>query len=42
MWVALLKCFSKNSSVFAMFIDQSFNETLPNDIVSFEQLGPDI
>ena len=25
-----------------MFNDQSFNDTLTNDIVSFEQLGPDI
>ena len=29
--------FSKN-----IRIDQSFNDTLANDIVSFEQLGPDI
>ena len=32
--------FSKNISVFAIFTDQSFNDTLTNDIVSFEQLGP--
>ena len=32
--------FSKNISVFSMFNDQSFNDTLTNDIVSFEQLGP--
>ena len=25
-----------------MFNDQSFNDTLINDIVSFEQLGPDL
>ena len=25
-----------------MFNDQSFNDTQTNDIVSFEQLGPDI
>ena len=25
-----------------MFNDQSFNDTLTNDIISFEQLGPDI
>ena len=41
-----LKCksyshfFSKNISVFAIFGDQSFNDTLTNNIVSFEQLGP--
>ena len=32
--------FSKNIIVFAIFNDQSFNDTLTNDIVSFEQLGP--
>ena len=37
MWVALL-FFSKNISVYAIFIDQSFNNMF-NDIVSFEQLG---
>ena len=26
--------------VYAIFDDQSFNDTLTNDIVSFEQLGP--
>ena len=31
--------FSKNISVYAIFNDQSFNDTLTNDIVSFEQLG---
>ena len=31
---------SKNDSVYAIFDDQSFNDTLANDIVSFEQLGP--
>ena len=31
---------SKNINVYAMFNDQSFNDTLTNDIVSFEQLGP--
>ena len=25
----------------AIFNDQSFNNTLTNDIISFEQLGPD-
>ena len=32
--------FSKNISVYAIFNDQSFNDMLTNDIVSFEQLGP--
>ena len=31
--------FSKNS-VYVIFNDQSFNDTLTNDIISFEQLGP--
>ena len=26
--------------VYAIFDDQIFNDTLPNEIVSFEQLGP--
>ena len=34
--------FSKNIIVFAIFNDQSFNDSLTNDIVSFEQLGPDV
>ena len=33
--------FSKNISVHAIFNDQSFNNMLTDDIVSFEQLGPD-
>ena len=33
--------FSKNISIYAIFYDQSFNDTLTNDIFSFEQLGPD-
>ena len=32
--------FSKTISVYAIFKDQSFNDTLTNDVVSFEQLGP--
>ena len=36
----LLTFFSKNISVYAIFNDQSFNDTLTNYIVSFEQLGP--
>ena len=31
--------FSKNISVYAIFDDQNFNDTLTNDIVSFEQLA---
>ena len=38
----LLKFFSKIISVYAIFNDQSFNDTLTNDSVSFEQLGPGI
>ena len=37
----LLTFFSKNISVYAIFDDQSFNDTLTNDIGSFEQLGPE-
>ena len=47
MWVAFANAkathiffFSKNVSVYAIVNDQSFNDTLTNDIVSFEQLGP--
>ena len=40
MWVAFA-FFSKNISVYAIFDDQSFNDTLTNDIISFEQLGPE-
>ena len=36
----LLTFFSKNISVYAIFDDQNFNDTLINDIVSFEQPGP--
>ena len=32
--------FSKNISIYAIFIEQSFNGTLTNDVVSFEQVGP--
>ena len=37
----LLTFFSKNISIYAIFNDQSFNDSLTNDMVSFEQLGPD-
>ena len=33
--------FSKNISIYAIFNDQSFNDMLAKDIVSFEQLGPE-
>ena len=33
--------FRKNISIYGIFNDQSFNDTLTNNIVSFEQLGPD-
>ena len=36
------KLFSKNNSAYAIFNNQSFNHRLTNDIVSFEQLDPDI
>ena len=48
MWVAFANAkathifFSKNISIYAIFNDQSFNDTLTNDVVSFEQLGPDV
>ena len=32
--------FCKNISLYAIFNDQSFNDKLTNNIVSFEQLGP--
>ena len=34
----LLIFFSKNISIFAIFNDKSFKDTLTNDIISFEQL----
>ena len=34
--------FSKNISVYAIFNDQSFNDTLTKYIVSFKQLSPDL
>ena len=36
----LLTFFQHKYSVYAIFNDQSFNNTLTNDIVSFEQMGP--
>ena len=35
----LIFFFSKHISVYAIFNNQSFNDTLTDDIVSFEQLG---
>ena len=32
--------FSKNIRLYTIFNDQSFSDTLTNDIISFEQLGP--
>ena len=37
----LLTFFQQNISIYAIFNDQSFNDMLTNDIVSFEQLGPE-
>ena len=41
MWVAYSFFFSKNISIYAICNDQSFNDTLINEILSFEQLGPE-
>ena len=38
----LLTFFQQNIGVYAIFNDQSFNYTLINDVVSFEQLGPGV
>ena len=38
----LLTFFQQNISIYAIFNDQNFNDTLTNDIVSFEQLGPGV
>ena len=45
MWVAfalqkLLTFFQQKISVYLRITDVNFNESLTNDIVSFEQLGP--
>ena len=34
-------CKCNQINLYAIFNDQSFNDTLTNDIVSFEQLAPD-
>ena len=47
MWVAFANAkatrifFSKNISLYAIYNDQSFNDTLINDIVRFKELGLD-
>ena len=46
MWVAfalqkLLTFFSKKFQHICVSLDVNFNESLTNDVVSFEQLGPD-
>ena len=33
---------NKNISEYAIFNDQRFNDMLTNDIVNFEQLGPEV
>ena len=38
----LLTFVSNNISVYAVFNDQSLNDMLTNDIISFEQLSPDV
>ena len=43
MWVALQKLltfFQQKISAYCISLDVNFNESLSNDIVSFEQLGP--
>ena len=38
----LLTFFSKKFQHISVSLDLNFNESLTNDIVSFEQLGPDL
>ena len=40
--VSSLNFFCKNICVYAIINDQSFNDSLINDSITFEQLGPDI
>ena len=48
MWVAFANAknyshfFNNNISIYAICNDQSLNDTLTNDIISFEQLGPEV
>ena len=37
----LLTFFQQKFSIYLVFNDQRFNDTLTNNIVSFEQLGPE-
>ena len=37
----LLTFFQLNISIYAIYNDQSFNNILTNDTVSFKQMGPD-
>ena len=42
MWVAFAHIFSeKKDQHICISLDVNFNESLTNDVVSFEQLGPD-
>ena len=41
LWIAFTSL-TFNISVYAIFNDQSLNNTLTKDIVSFEQMGPDL
>ena len=40
MWVAFAHFFSKKFQHICVSLDVNFNESLTNDVVSFEQLGP--
>ena len=39
-FIAKIHFYSKNINIYAIFNDQSFNNMLNNNTVSFEQLGP--
>ena len=38
----LIFFFSKNNGIYVIFNDQSFNDTLTNGLVNFEQLSPGV
>ena len=40
MWVAFALFSAKIISIYVIFYDQNFNDTLTNDIVNFEKLAP--
>ena len=44
MWVLLLTFFQQKISAYGICVslDVNFNESLTNDVVSFEQLGPSL